>query len=143
MNAKTKDLIKEAVIFYGEYLMGKRLANNIDVEIKITRGLANRDGVHAWCTWDDDNVRPRAFEIELDHSACLKDKNLCELIAHEMVHVKQYARGDIKTYRFGRQTWKGKTVLESIPYRKKPWEVEAFSLEKSLAKKFQEHKNNG
>ena len=143
INKKTKDLIEEAVIFFGEYLMGKRLANNVEVEVKITRGLARRDGVAGWCDWEDDNVRPRAFEIELDHSACLKDDNLYEIVAHEMVHVKQYARGEIKTHRFGRQTWKGKTVLDSVPYSKQPWEVEAYALEESLVKLFKEHKNNG
>ena len=51
-----------------------------------------------------------------------------------MVHVKQYARGQIKEIR-GRKTkyWMGKKVRKG--YFEQPWEIEAFSKERILANK--------
>jgi hypothetical protein len=55
-------------------------------------------------------------------------------LAHEMVHVKQYARGQIK-HKLGGKTyyWMGKPIRKQ--YYDQPWEVEAFSKERVLANK--------
>lgn len=60
---------------------------------------------------------------------------------HEMVHVKQYAYGELKsiqTDKFAR--WKKKLVDEKkISYYKLPWEKEAYRLEAVLYKRYMEH----
>lgn len=45
------------------------------------------------------------------------------VLAHEMVHVKQVARG-LLTYVGGRSHWRGKD-LHNLPYDEKPWEIQA------------------
>ena len=51
-----------------------------------------------YCCETDDN---RTFEIEVDKFKSLRDSKL-ETVAHEMVHVKQYARRELRlTSMFG------------------------------------------
>lgn len=65
-------------------------------------------------------------------------KDMVETIAHEMVHVKQIARGTLNTV-FSRgqmfQTWKGKKA-DKIAYHRRPWELEAFRRERELTNNF-------
>lgn len=52
-------------------------------------------------------------------------------LAHEMVHVKQVARGLLKTVN-GVNYWRGKRVHGRTKYLNKPWEVEAFSKQELI-----------
>lgn len=61
---------------------------------------------------------------------------LIETICHEMVHVKQFARGHARLEHRGKKTtfyWLGKKVKAS--YWDRPWEQEAWRKEKVLASK--------
>ena len=60
--------------------------------------------------------------------------SILETVAHEMIHVKQYNRGDLANCGV-RKLWKGKDHTKT-KYWKRPWEKEAFAKEKALAKKF-------
>ena len=58
----------------------------------------------------------------------------CELVqclAHEMVHVKQIAKGQLRLDAKQRQTWLGQRV--NTVYHERPWEQEAFARERLLA----------
>jgi len=52
-------------------------------------------------------------------------------LAHEMVHVKQMAKGVLKTYN-GVSYWRGKRVNKKVKYLDQPWEVEAFSKQELI-----------
>jgi hypothetical protein len=52
-------------------------------------------------------------------------------LAHEMVHVKQIAKGVLKSYN-GVSYWRGKRVGKKVKYLYQPWEVEAFSKQELL-----------
>jgi hypothetical protein len=60
---------------------------------------------------------------------------IASTIAHELVHVRQYIRGELDA---GMTRWKGQKIpygsrgALKIPYRTQPWEVEAFSKETEL-----------
>lgn len=62
-------------------------------------------------------------------------------LAHEMVHVKQIARGQYsgKLARNGRllSQWCGKTV--KAKYEDRPWEIEAFSRQVGLVEELIDH----
>jgi hypothetical protein len=62
--------------------------------------------------------------IEID--AGLSEEKMLTYIAHEMVHVKQYLKGQLSQTRSGLQLWKGKKVNAEIPYHRCPWELEAY-----------------
>lgn len=55
-------------------------------------------------------------------------------LAHEMVHVKQLARGILKQKRSG-NTWMGKMYGKKIPYLDLPWEIEAFSKQELILRR--------
>jgi len=55
-------------------------------------------------------------------------------LAHEMVHVKQLAKGKLKMVK-GVSYWNGKRFSKRIKYLDQPWEVEAFSRQELLFRK--------
>ena len=63
-----------------------------------------------------------------------------KVLAHEMVHVKQIAKGEMKD-RYVKSkyvtVWFGeKYSEEDVSYWDQPWEIEAYGLENSLVAKF-------
>lgn len=91
----------------------------------------------------DENALGLVFRIGERDIAMILDsrisyKDMVETIAHEMVHVKQIARGTLDTViSRGRmfQTWKGKRA-DNIAYHRRPWELEAFRRERELTNNF-------
>jgi hypothetical protein len=129
-------LVKKAAKFYGEYLMGKKLAENVNLTIDFQRfDDGSRD--YAYCDWVDDNHRSRVFIITIDRSLSKKETLLA--LAHEMVHLKQYAKGELKDiFRPKRMTkWMGEMYdPKQSDYWSDPWEREARGMEMELYIKF-------
>lgn len=93
--------------------------------LDITIKLCSTKGAMGYCLELDDN---RTFEIEADRK--LSMRNLLETIAHEIVHVKQYARRELHPVH---NTWCGKTYNpEKVSYWDLPWEIEAHGRETGL-----------
>ena len=93
--------------------------------LDITVKLKNPKGAMGYCLELDDN---RTFEIEADKK--LRLRKLLETIAHEMVHVKQYARRELHPVH---DTWCGKTYNpKKVSYWDLPWEIEAHGRECGL-----------
>lgn len=135
VNLKTT-LVNEAVKFYGEYLMGKRLANNVEVTVIFERFKKGSDE-YAYCDYEIVEPRLRCFEITIDSR--LNKKETLLALAHEMVHVKQYAKGEMKDlFQPARMVkYKGeKYPCEDSDYWEHPWEIEAYGREKGLYIKF-------
>ena len=67
----------------------------------------------------------------------IKPKSLKEMgitLAHEMVHVKQLAKGTLKNIN-GVNFWNGKRFRKNHKYLNQPWEIEAFSKQELLFRK--------
>ena len=59
-------------------------------------------------------------------------------LAHEMVHVKQYAKGEINVWL---NKWhKQKIDTDTVPYEQLPWEIEANTYERLLYNIYKEEK---
>lgn len=131
----SRSLCKEAIRFYGKELLGKRLANNIKIFL-VFEELPNV--VNALCQWNDDNHLCRSFVIILNKK--MNKKTTFIALAHEMVHVKQYARGELKDYlRSDKVKWRNKVFrLDKVEYWSSPWEVEAYKKDKILYEKFKQ-----
>jgi len=100
--------------------------HKIDVDI-IHRGL-KRDGVYGYCSVQDCNWRPRHFLIEIQTHMNTENYTLCLL--HELQHVLQHVRGDLKDKRNIR-CWKG-IDCSDLEYDQMPWEIEAHCKEQEL-----------
>lgn len=95
------------------------------------RGLL-REGVYGWCTVQDNDHRPRCFSLEI-HNRLNKD-NYLKVLFHELVHVYQHVRGDLRD-KGAKRLWKGVDYSES-DYDDQPWEIEANELEEVLLKEY-------
>ena len=80
------------------------------------------------------NDNSRQFKITIKKGLSLFD--LISTICHEMVHLKQYARKELRwCNKTSNRMWK-KSVYNDVSYDNQPWEREAYRLEKRLAIEF-------
>lgn len=131
----TKAEIEYTVSFLTEHLLGKKLADNITLNISYEDLGTNYAQIFP--VDYDDTRKNREFELTLDKhfSKEYDPKLLLTTLAHELVHLKQFARGELKNFSVDAYKWKGELV--DIPeskakYVKTPWEQEAYSREKEL-----------
>jgi hypothetical protein len=124
-NSGSKEFIGMVVKFFEKELKLKNSSWTLDVRTK--RGM-RLEGTRGCVTY----VGPKYLVMLIDSG--LDMERLVLTLAHEMVHVKQYARGQIK-HKLGGKTyyWMGKPIRKQ--YYDQPWEVEAFSKERVLANK--------
>lgn len=93
--------------------------------LDITVKLCSPKGAMGYCLELDNK---RQFEIEASNKLSLR--KLLETIAHEMVHVKQYARRELHPTT---DAWCGKTYNpKKVSYWDLPWEIEAHGRETGL-----------
>jgi len=114
---------KKHVVQMVEFCAGKLMPrlNNLD----ITVNLCKPKGAMGYCLETDDK---RTFDIEVDKTQPLR--RVLETVAHEMVHVKQYARRELHP---DKHVWMGKTVNpKTVSYWDLPWEIEAHGREVGL-----------
>lgn len=133
------NMIKSATRFYGDYLLGPKLCKKIEVSISFVK-YPRGSNEYAECIWKYDNIASREFEIFMERSLCRRETLLA--LAHEMVHLKQYAKGELKDYiKPARMIgWMGeKYLMEELDYWEQPWEIEAYGREKGLYFKFMQH----
>ena len=125
-----KKYVRSIVKFCIKTLMPRMKTLDITVKLK------NPKGAMGYCLELDDN---RTFEIEADKK--LRLRKLLETIAHEMVHVKQYARRELHPVH---NTWCGKTYNpKKTSYWDLPWEIEAHGREVGLFVRWAEQENLG
>lgn len=144
-NDKLSDAeLRYAVQFLSYRLMGQRLSNNITITVENLEYNKRLWGF-AWPVHIKKRTnRPRKFGIILFQSR-QRAKTISNL-AHELVHVKQYATGEFYCYHTGKYKWQNsiiendlKTVEDRILYREFPWEKEARELEKILKEEYFQH----
>jgi hypothetical protein len=112
--------------FYAKYLNIEKF--KYKVYICIAPKLRQRDGNNGICSKTDDK------EISIAVDSTLELPQVLLTLAHEMVHAKQYIRGQYRgeLSRNGKmkRIWLGKQY--TVEYLKRPWEREAFRRESEL-----------
>jgi len=145
--AMTDEEVEVAVTWFAERLLGKRLARNISIDVEFD------DDIEAYgyaANMDEVERNPRIFELQIN-SKIPKERQL-QVIAHEIVHIKQMARNElrlssgVKVYHDGRVVqydigiWMGKEYLvNDDTYWELPWEIEAYDREIGLVKNFDKY----
>jgi len=113
-----RDKTESMIQFCIEMLMPRMRTLDINVKIK-----AISENAMGNCLSDT----TRIFDLEIDST--LRLRRLLETVAHEMVHVKQYARKELDHS----TKWQGKTVNPTkVSYWDLPWEIEANGREIGL-----------
>ena len=133
-------IIHEAAEFYADILLDPRMSKKIVLDIDLHKKMDSQ----GTCVNEDDTKNPRWFTINLRNR---KEDDIIETLAHEMVHVKQYAKNEL-SYRSSVNKGKGNTVAacwmgeewkprgKEDPYFDSPWEVEAFGRGVGLYDRF-------
>lgn len=120
-----KALVSKIVVWYLKRVLPR--VRTLDITVKLTRCMEKSNAM-GYCLELDDN---RTFEIEVDKNLRLFD--MVSTMCHELTHLKQYYRREMIHLDYGRIRWKKKVYSEDFKYENKPWEKEAFKLEKQLA----------
>lgn len=122
----TKALIESAAKFLTKELNLQRSTYRLDILTE--PGMAKNEGMRGVVH----KLGPKYLVMIVDSK--LDVERLIITLAHEMVHVKQYARGQVKASRSCKtHYWMGKNVRKD--YYNQPWEIEAYSKERVLANK--------
>jgi len=136
-NAKDRTLVyllKLVADSFAKNLMSPQLTKNLSIKI-IVREKLDAGGFCDYEITGDNN--PREFNIEILRTR--KKINMFKVLAHEMVHVKQHAKGEAKD-KFKKDKyitlWFGEKYDDDTSYWDQPWEIEAYGLENSLVAKF-------
>lgn len=131
-----KYVLADGADYFGRELISKRLVEKIDVVIEFTYPKESLGGI---VMPEEDCLYPKLFYIAIDGKMGTFSK--LRTLAHEMVHVKQYAQNELRhdpKERF--ISWKGKKFDPLIESKKSywqvPWELEAFSREEGLTLNF-------
>lgn len=122
-----KNEAKFAAIFFAQYLMGTKMAKSIDLELIFENMTDVADG---YCHPHECGRNPRMFEVSVNSN--LQRHKQLQVLAHEMVHVKQYAKNELKSDDASSASFAGKDykITSSIEdYLNYPWEIEAFGRE--------------
>lgn len=136
----TNKEIRDAVFFYTKRLLGNNQAKKITLDIVIDKYLLKEFEMFANISPLDPDPRPKHYEMEID--AGLSKKQFLISMAHEIIHLKQFAKNQMKDLESKKMTrWMGDYYVEdNINYWRRPWEVEAHKGEKALYEEYINHK---
>lgn len=122
---KEREVIEATVAWCLKKMMPRMRTLDIEVIILPEKNMKNAMG---YCVHGETN---REFELIIQKGLSLY--NLISTVCHEMVHVKQYSRGELRSNKFGKMKWKAKIISDETSYMDLPWEKEAFKKEHKLA----------
>ena len=127
-NKTIRSLTKSLVEYCADKL---KLNDTILLDIEFSRTLYKEDGILGEVDFDDNNHRPKEFTMTVDST--VSKRRIMETIAHEMVHVKQYAKGElVDLSRCGSTRWQNNLIDSATNYWDLPWEIEAHGKELGL-----------
>lgn len=137
----TKKETREVLEWIARELRVNHYKTPLSININFKKDLKKKTGYKGSAIWDDDNHRPKQFTVEID--AGISYRLSVTTLIHEMVHVKQYAKGQLKDLlrNFSLKRWGTKLIdEEKIAYKQLPWEKEAYRLEKIYYKNWKAYK---
>ncbi len=132
----SKKIIRKGIGFFSQKLMTPRLLSSLFLKIKFADYV---EGANAKCSYGNESPLPKNFTIDVLNN--LPKKTTLLSIAHELVHVKQYARGELFQYACRKDQWRWKDEIHDIDidddeYWFAPWEIEAYGYEVGLVLMF-------
>ena len=121
------DVIERAVQFYAKYL---KISKRVDLLLDFEDGF----DIHGEIAYENKN----RFVITIKNG--MNKRRTLIALAHEMVHLKQYSKGQLKVdkQKKNRMIYCGKSYNDNKNYWDTPWEIEAFGRELGLYCQFME-----
>lgn len=128
VSKRKRDLITRAAEFTKRELFPR--TKDVTVEFAMIKNLNEREGVFGDVFESD----YRWYDIRLDND--MDDIELVSTVIHEMVHVKQYAKNEMKQLEGFKTRFNRRVYEKDISYEDRPWEQEAHDLENLLYLEF-------
>ena len=128
VSKRKRDLITRAAEFTKRELFPR--TKDVIVEFTMVKDLNEQEGVFG-DVFESDH---RWFDIRLDED--MDDIELVSTVIHEMVHVKQYAKNEMKQLDGFKTRYNRKVYDKDVSYQDRPWEQEATDLENLLYLEF-------
>lgn len=142
--ASVRRELTEACKLYASLLMDPRTVRNLNITIRVVEHYDTMGE----CLCEDDIRYPKYFTITLRQKQ--GDDDIIKTLAHEMVHVKQYARRELVSgiliaakggfkvaSKWHGDIWKPKS--KECGYYDSPWEIEAYGREVGLYIRWVKH----
>ncbi len=146
---KRANLLCAATKYYAYLLLPKRTVECLNVEVILNPKLKD----YGYCMSDGDDRSPKEFQIELQTGRDRTEVDILQTLAHEMVHLKQYAKNELKASLAIKQvsdglsfgtTWMGEVYefkKSQHGYWDAPWEIEAYGRELGMYMRLCNHLN--
>jgi len=139
--SKQKQELSASLIDFVAEKLVPRLKDKLEINVEFITGLMKREYIYGDCIWEDEDYRPKEFTIRID--AGLDLRNTLTTLAHEMVHVKQYARDEMKQlWASPKIRFDGRYYDIKTDYWDRPWEIEAHGREIGLFIRWAEKHNH-
>jgi hypothetical protein len=126
-----KKLVEEAVVYYSEKIFKKALRKKLKIHIEFVDLPADLMGD---CPYYDPIEYKYSYKMLINNK--LGFRPCLSTIAHELVHIKQYASREYVRMSFKDKhivKWKNKKYnFDKIDYWDHPWEIEANGRELGL-----------
>ena len=117
---KQRWLVEDIAWWFCEKYFKRFKSFNIEIDLcKIP------EKVQGWCMEIDKNCS----HIQIDKR--LEGDDFITCVLHELVHVKQQFRGELKEMKGIEKMWKGEVYI-GIDYLNLPWEKEAYHMQEVL-----------
>lgn len=127
--SQRRDFIESVVAFYIKEL--KLTRSRYFLAVVADQNVVRDQGINGGVI----QSAPSVIGMVLDNR--LPVRQLVQTIAHEMVHVKQIARGRLQNRVIRNElvnVWRGQVFrAKDLVYHRRPWELEAFRQERELA----------
>lgn len=132
-NARLRKIIDQACNYYLGLMMPRHAYNRLRLHIhfKNRKGMKGDEGT---CLVLESDRRNTPYEFELEINRDNNTKTILFNLAHELVHVKQFALRELDE---NQTKWFGRHVDdEKVDYWDLPWEIDAYGRERGLYMRF-------
>lgn len=124
------EYVQRASQFYAEQLFPKQLLRHLVVSVKFSKHL----DAFGYTSVEKRNSKGLAREFLIELHPYITGKEILKTLAHEFVHVKQYAYEELNE---SQTEWQGEPFdSDAVDYYELPWEIEAHGHEIGLFTNF-------
>jgi len=122
-----QEQVFDACFFFMRELFSSQMMKNLKIKIILNDDLYKEEDIYGYCEPEVSSSPPRKFEIAVYTKQ--RPSRIIYDLAHEMVHAKQYATGELVDLINDETRWHGELIdcntHDNVEYWDAPWEWEA------------------
>lgn len=126
-----ENIVLKASEYYLSMLIPRHIRQHITIDVEFESRLDDKADGFCEVIGHNSRKKPREFQISIQKNK--SQRYMLMTLAHEMVHLKQYALGELDE---NMNVWKGRRIHSKTDYWDTPWEIEAHGREAGLYVRF-------